>query len=59
VTAAFICCIYLVVGGAVIASGLLDLRFSLDAGVGAVASVLAATALVAAGWQVRSLRGRA
>jgi predicted MFS family arabinose efflux permease len=53
VTAAFICCIYLVVGGAVIATGLLSLAVSLSAAVAAVALVLAATALVSAVWQAR------
>jgi hypothetical protein len=53
VTAAFICCIYLVVAGAVIASGLLDLRLSLSVAVGAVALVLAA-AVATAGWQARA-----
>ncbi len=55
VTAAFICCIYLVVGGAVIASGLLDLRFSLTLSVGAVALALTAFALTAAAWQAAGL----
>jgi MFS family permease len=58
VTAAFICCIYAVVGGGVIATGLLDLRFSLSLSVSVVALVLAATALAAAAWQVRGLRRR-
>jgi MFS family permease len=51
VTAAFIACIYLFVGSSVIATGVLDLRVSLELAVGAVAVVLAATALVAAAWQ--------
>jgi predicted MFS family arabinose efflux permease len=51
VTAAFICCIYLVVAAAVIASGLLDLRLSLSVAVGAVALVVAATAAATAAWQ--------
>jgi len=51
VTAAFVCCIYLMVGGAVIATGLLSLAFSLSVAVAAVALVLTATALLAAAWQ--------
>ena len=54
VTAAFICCIYLVVAGAVIASGLLDLRLSLSMAVGAVAVALAAAAVATAGWQAHA-----
>jgi MFS family permease len=50
VTAAFISVIYLVVASAVIASGLLDLRFSLSVSVGAVALALVAAALAIAGW---------
>jgi predicted MFS family arabinose efflux permease len=53
VTAAFICCIYLAVGGAVIAAGLLSLGLPLPAAVAAVALVLAAAALAAAAWQAR------
>jgi MFS family permease len=51
VTAAFIACIYALVASAVIASGLLDLSFSLPVSVGAVAIVLAASAALAAAWQ--------
>jgi hypothetical protein len=54
VTAAFISCIYLLVGSAVIASGLLDLWFSLDVSVGAVALALTASALATTTWQVRA-----
>ncbi len=54
VTAAFITCIYVGVAGSVIAVGLLDLRVSLAVAVGAVASTLAATALVTAGWHRRA-----
>jgi len=53
VTAAFICCIYAVVAGAVIATGLLDLGVSLAAAVGAVVVALAGAALAIAGWQAR------
>jgi hypothetical protein len=53
VTAAFIGCIYFVVAGAVVATGLLDLRFSLTLSVGAVSVVLAACALATASWHTR------
>lgn len=56
VTAAFVCCIYLSVGGAVIAAGLLSLVASLSVAVAAVALVLAAVALAAAAWQARHAR---
>ncbi|HEY7280907.1 MAG TPA: MFS transporter [Actinomycetota bacterium] len=56
ITAAFIVCIYVLVGGSVVASGLLGLRLSLQASVGTVAVVLAAAALVTAVWQARSGR---
>jgi MFS family permease len=61
VTAAFISCIYALVGGAVLASGLLDVRVSLTIAVSLVAVTLAATALLGAGWQIRArpARGRA
>jgi MFS family permease len=52
VTSAFVACIYLLVAGSVIATGLLDLRFSLSLSVGAVSVALVAAALVAAGWQL-------
>ena len=55
VTAAFIACIYFLVASAVIATGLLDLRFSLSFSVGAVALVLVASALAGATWQAASL----
>jgi MFS family permease len=51
VTSAFIACIYLGVGAAVISSGLLDEVVSLHAAVDAVAFALAAAALGAAVWQ--------
>lgn len=56
VTAAFVCCIYLVVAVAVISTGLLDLRITLTAAVAAVASALAAAALATAAWQLASGR---
>jgi MFS family permease len=51
VTAAFIGCIYFLVASSVIATGLLDLRFSLSVSVAAVSIFLLACALAAAGWQ--------
>jgi hypothetical protein len=48
VAAAFVACFYALVVGGVIATGMLDLRVSLELAVGAVAVVLAATALLAA-----------
>ena len=59
VTAAFIGCIYPLVGGAVIGSGLLDERLSLTASVGIVAIGLAATAAAVAAWQVTTRPARA
>lgn len=52
VTAAFVCCIYLVVAVSVISTGLLDLRVSLTAAVAGVAAALAVTAVAAAAWQL-------
>jgi MFS family permease len=59
VTAAFISCIYALVGGAVLASGLLDEGVSLTIAVSLVAVTLAATALLGAGWQIRARPARA
>jgi predicted MFS family arabinose efflux permease len=62
VTSAFVACIYVLVAGAVIAAGLLDLRFSLSVAVGAVSVALVVVAVVAAAWQIAVLspaRGRA
>jgi predicted MFS family arabinose efflux permease len=56
VSAAFVCCIYVLVGGAVIAVGLIDETGGLTRGVGIVGTVLTAGSLATAGWQV--LRGR-
>jgi MFS family permease len=53
VTAAFISAVYFLVATSVIATGLLDLRFSLAASVGAVALLLAAAALGTAAWHAR------
>ena len=51
VTAAFICCIYAVVGAATVGSGLLARELSFTLAVGVVTSILAAAALVTAAWQ--------
>jgi MFS family permease len=59
VTAAFIACIYLMVASFVVASGLLDSLFSLDASVEAVGSVLIAVALGAAAWHAATRRAGA
>jgi MFS family permease len=56
VTAAFISCIYFLVACSVIASGLLDVRFSLDLSVASVAVALVAIALGTAAWQLRAGR---
>jgi MFS family permease len=59
VTAAFIACIYFLVAGFVVASGLLALRFSLDTSVEVVAAVLLAVALATAAWHALSARAGA
>ena len=56
VTAAFISCIYFLVACSVIASGVLDLRFSLSVSVGAVAGALVALAAATAAWQAKQER---
>jgi len=56
VTAAFIGCIYLVVAGSVIATGLLDRLFSLSVAVGSVAIVLAAIAAATVAWQLAAAK---
>jgi hypothetical protein len=56
VTAAFVCCIYLVVGGSVIGVGLLGDAATLHLAVGVVGGLLAAAAVVTAGWQLRGRR---
>jgi len=55
-SAAFVCCIYVVVGAAVVAVGLIDETGGLTRGVGIVGSLLTAGALATAGWQ--AARGR-
>jgi hypothetical protein len=53
VSAAFVCCIYAVVGGAVVGVGLLGEVFPLTASVQVIGALLAAGSLLAAGWQRR------
>jgi MFS family permease len=50
VTAAFITCIYVLVGASVIAVGVLDIRLPLSVAVAVVAAVLASAALATAAW---------
>lgn len=59
VTSAFIACIYFLVASSVISTGLLDLAFSLEVAVEAVALVLVALALTACGWQCLESSARA
>lgn len=59
VTAAFIACIYFFVATFVIAAGLLDSLFSLDAAIEAVGSGLIAVALGAGAWHVATSRAGA
>jgi hypothetical protein len=54
VTAAFVGCIYALVGASVVATGLLDLDFSLAVSVAAVAVVLGGAAIGTAAWHLRS-----
>jgi|SRR5579884_375837 len=54
VTSAFIACIYAIVAGSVIATGVLDRWFSLSLSVGIVAVVLIVLAAAAAVWQARA-----
>jgi type IV secretory pathway VirB2 component (pilin) len=53
VSAAFVCCIYVLVGCSVIGVGLLERSGSLTRAVGVVAGLLVIGALGAAAWQVR------
>jgi MFS family permease len=57
VTSAFICCIYVVVGSAVITVGVLDRWTSFAVAVGGVAVVMALGALVVAGWHIAAGNG--
>jgi MFS family permease len=57
VSAAFVCCIYALVGGSVIAVGVLDDARGLTSGITLVGSGLAAAALATAHWQAREARG--
>jgi predicted MFS family arabinose efflux permease len=54
VTAAFVCCIYVLVGGAVVGIGLLGEAVSFTTAFSVVALVLAVLASAAAGWQLRA-----
>jgi MFS family permease len=56
VSAAFVCCIYVLVGGAVITVGAIEETGGLTRGVGIVGGVLTAGALATAGWQVARAR---
>jgi hypothetical protein len=58
VTAAFVCVIYVLVGGAVVGVGLLGEALSLTTAVGAVGLVLAAAAACAAAWQAHVASAR-
>jgi VanZ family protein len=53
VTAAFVCVIYVLVGGAVVSVGLLGLAMALTGAVGVVGVVLAVAAAGVAAWQIR------
>lgn len=55
VAAAFVCCIYVVVGSAVVGVGLLGEVFRLTTAVAVVGSLLAAAALATAAWQRRAI----
>lgn len=56
VSAAFVCCIYVLVGGSVVAIGLLDKAGGLTRGVGVVAGLLVLAVLATAGWQLARSR---
>jgi MFS family permease len=58
VTAAFIGCIYLVVGSSVIGTGLLDRWLSLSTAVSAIAAVLVAAAVATIPWHIKKARSR-
>jgi MFS family permease len=53
ISAAFVCCIYALVGGAVVGVGLLGEALPLTGSVQVVGALLAAAAFAAAGWQWR------
>jgi MFS family permease len=53
VSAAFVCCIYVLVGGSVIGVGVLEQVGSLTRAVGVVGGLLTVLALTTAAWQVR------
>lgn len=54
VSAAFVCCIYVLVGGSVVGVGVLEEVTSLTHAVGLVGGALTLGALAAAGWQTRT-----
>jgi predicted MFS family arabinose efflux permease len=56
VTAAFVCCIYVVVAAAVIGAGVLDLVLSLSGAVATIAVALGVVASASALWQLRAAR---
>jgi hypothetical protein len=56
VSAAFVCVVYLPVGGSVIAIGLLEEVRGLGLGVGAVGALLTLGATMLAGWQLTRVR---
>jgi hypothetical protein len=58
VTAAFVCVIYVLVGGAVVGVGLLGEAVSLTIAVAAVGLVLAVAAACVAAWQARAASAR-
>ena len=53
VSAAFVCCIYVLVGGAVVAVGVLEEVRTLTGAVGIVGGLLTIGAVLVAGWQAR------
>ncbi|HEX4686487.1 MAG TPA: hypothetical protein VH228_06875, partial [Nocardioides sp.] len=56
ISAAFVCCIYALVGGAVVGVGLLAEALPLTGAVQVVGVLLAAGSLAGAGWQRRGAR---
>lgn len=52
VSAAFVCCVYVLVGGSVIAVGLIDEADGLTRGVALVGTMLTAASVATAGWQL-------
>jgi len=56
VSAAFVCCVYVLVGGSVVAVGLIDEADGLTRGVALVGTMLTAASLATAGWQLAGRR---